>query len=251
MLRYLSTTREHEMRGEARRMTAKKRCERRFSALLQSLNDSAHVYDNRRAGQNGDEGTMLLPLILAIHATGGERELIERLQRRDAQALAELYDRYGRVVYSLILRVVRDGGIAEDLVQETFLRVWNRVQGFDSEKGSIGPWLLAVARNRAIDYLRSAGGRERNALEFEETDHPALYSDMEHDLLVSDKARRVKAAMAKLSPNQRQVIELAYFEGLSQTEMAERMGEPLGTVKTWVRTALKNLRDDLGAVVPA
>jgi RNA polymerase sigma-70 factor (ECF subfamily) len=194
---------------------------------------------------------LLLPLILAIHATGGERELIERLQRRDAQALAELYDRYGRVVYSLIVRVVRDGGIAEDLVQETFLRVWNRVQGFDSEKGSIGPWLLAVARNRAIDYLRSAGGRERNTLEFEETDHPALYTDMERDLLASDKARRVKAAMAKLSPKQRQVIELAYFEGLSQTEMAERMGEPLGTVKTWVRTALKNLRDDLGAVVPA
>ena len=194
---------------------------------------------------------LLLPLILAIHAPGGERELIARLQRHEAQALAELYDRYGRVVYSLILRIVRDGGIAEDLVQETFIRVWNRVQGFDSEKGAIGPWLLAVARNRAIDYLRSAGGRERNAIEFEETDHPALYSDMEQDLLTSDKARRVKAAMQKLSPNQRQVIELAYFEGLSQTEMAERMGQPLGTVKTWVRTALKNLRDDLGAVVPA
>ena len=84
------------------------------------------------------------------------------------------------MVYSLILRVVRDTGIAEDLVQETFLRVWNRVQGFDAQKGSIGPWLLAVARNRAIDYLRSAGGRERNAVEFEETDHPSLYIDMEH-----------------------------------------------------------------------
>src|SRR5215831_12261721 len=179
---------------------------------------------------------MLLPLILAIIASGGEHELIERLQRRDPQALAELYDRYGRVVYSLILRVVRDGGIAEDLVQETFLRVWNRVQGFDSDKGAIGPWLLAVARNRAIDYLRSAGGRERNTLEFEETDHPALYTNMEQD---------------QLQANQRQVIELAYFEGLSQTEMAERMGQPLGTVKTWVRTALKHLREELGAVVSA
>jgi len=194
---------------------------------------------------------MLLPLILAIIAPGGERDLIERLQRRDAQALAELYDRYGRVVYSLILRVVRDTGVAEDLVQETFLRVWNRVHGFDAQKGSIGPWLLAVARNRAIDYLRSAGGRERNSVEYEETDHPALFCDMEKDLLTSDKARRVKSAVEKLSPNQRQVIELAYFEGLSQTEMAERMGQPLGTVKTWVRTALKNLRDELGAVVSA
>ncbi len=195
---------------------------------------------------------MILPLWLAIHAAGSDTPLIERMQRREPQALAELYDRYGRAVYSLILRVVRDAATAEDLVQETFLRVWNRVQGFDARKGSILPWMLAVARNRAIDHLRSAGGRsERNSVEFEETDHPALYTDMEKDILTSDKARRVKAAMEKLSPNQRQVIELAYFEGLSQTEMAERMGQPLGTVKTWVRTALKNLRDELGTVVPA
>jgi RNA polymerase sigma-70 factor, ECF subfamily len=194
---------------------------------------------------------MLLPLILAIHAPSADSDLIARLQRRDPQALAELYDRYGRIAYSLILRVVRDSGIAEDLVQETFLRVWNRVHGFDAEKGAIGPWLLAIARNRAIDYLRSAGGRDRNALEFEETERPALYTDMERDLLLSDSARRVKSAMEKLSENHRQVIELAYFEGLSQTEMAERMGQPLGTVKTWVRAALKNLRDDLGALAPA
>ncbi|HYW41396.1 MAG TPA: sigma-70 family RNA polymerase sigma factor [Bryobacteraceae bacterium] len=193
----------------------------------------------------------LLPLWLAIHAVQSDPQLVERLQRREPQALADLYDRYGRLVYSLILRVVRDTGIAEDLVQETFLRVWNRVQGFDAHKGSIAPWLLAVARNRAIDYLRSAGGRERNAVEFEETDHPALYTDMEQDILNSDKARKVKRAVEKLSPNQRQVIELAYFEGLSQTEMAERMGQPLGTVKTWVRAALKNLRDELGTAVPA
>ncbi len=194
---------------------------------------------------------MFLPIWLAVHVAIGDIELIERLQRRDPQSLADLYDRYGRIAYSLILRIVRDTGIAEDLVQETFLRVWNRAQGFDAQKGSIGPWLLAVARNRAIDYLRSAGGRERNAVEFEETDHPALYTDMEQDILNSDKARRVKTAMEKLSPNLRQVIELAYFEGLSQTEMADRMGQPLGTVKTWVRAALKNLRDQLGTAVPA
>ena len=193
----------------------------------------------------------LIPILLAIHTVADDTELVVRMQRRDPHALAELYDRYGRLVYSLILRVVRDAATAEDLVQETFLRVWNRVSGFDAQKGSIGPWLLAVARNRAIDYLRSAGGRERNAMEFEENDHPALYGDMEKEILNSDKARRVKSAIEKLSANQRQVIELAYFEGLSQTEMAERMGQPLGTVKTWVRTALKNLRDELGAAVTA
>ena len=190
---------------------------------------------------------MLLPLWLAIHAADGDPELLHRLQKRDPQALGELYDRYGRLVYSLILRIVRDGATAEDLVQETFLRVWNRVQGFDAERGAIAPWLLAIARNRAIDYLRSVAGRERNALEFEETDHPSLYVNMEHEILTSDKARVIKVALEKLSANQRQVIELAYFEGLSQTEMAERMGQPLGTVKTWVRTALKNLRDELAA----
>jgi len=192
-----------------------------------------------------------MPILMAVQAAADDTELVTRMQRRDPRALADLYDRYGRVVYALILRVVRDTGIAEDLVQETFLRVWNRVHGFDTQKGSIGPWLLAVARNRAIDYLRSAGGRERNAVEYEETDHPALFCDMEKDILNSDKARIVKTAIQKLSANQRQVIELAYFEGLSQSEMAERMGQPLGTVKTWVRTALKNLRDELGAVVSA
>lgn len=188
-----------------------------------------------------------LPIILAAAVAEAEVQLVQRLQRRDPQALAELYDRYGRLVYSLILRVVRDAGIAEDLVQETFLRIWNRVHNFDAAKGCIGPWLLAVARHRAIDYLRSAAGRERHALEFEEADHPSLFIDMEQGILTSDRARRAVAALQKLSANQRQAIELAYFEGLSQTEMAQRMGQPLGTVKTWVRTALKNLRDEMGA----
>ncbi|HUB80052.1 MAG TPA: sigma-70 family RNA polymerase sigma factor [Bryobacteraceae bacterium] len=189
----------------------------------------------------------LLPILLAFRSTEADAALVVRLQRREPQALAELYDRYGRVAYSLILRVVRDAGIAEDLVQETFLRVWNRVQGFDAQKGAVGPWLLAVARNRAIDYIRSAGCRDRNTVEFEESDHPSLYTEMESGILASDKARVLKAALEKLLPHQRQVIELAYFEGLSQTEMAARMGQPLGTVKTWVRAALKTLRDELGA----
>src|ERR1700756_4716057 len=108
---------------------------------------------------------LFLPILMAVRAVEDDTSLVARMRGRDPLALAELYDRYGRVVYALILRVVRDTGIAEDLVQETFLRVWNRVHGFDAQKGSIGPWLLAIARNRAIDYLRSAGGRDRNAVE--------------------------------------------------------------------------------------
>jgi RNA polymerase sigma-70 factor, ECF subfamily len=192
---------------------------------------------------------LMLPLIMAVYAGSEERELIARLQRRDPQALAELYDLYGKLAYSLVLRVVRDQAIAEDLVQETFLRVWNRVHSVDSDKGSIGPWLLAIARNRAIDYLRSSAGRERRAVELDEIDHALLYREMEAGILTSDQARRVKLAMDKLAPNYRTVMELAYFEGLSQSEMAAKMGQPLGTIKTWVRTALQSLREDLGVVV--
>jgi RNA polymerase sigma-70 factor, ECF subfamily len=191
----------------------------------------------------------MLPPLLALYAGPEERDLIARLQRRDPQALAELYDRYGKMAYSLVLRVVRDQAIAEDLVQETFLRVWNRGHSIDSEKGALGPWLLAIARNRAIDYLRSSAGRERNAVELDETDHAPLYCEMEAGILLSDQARRVKVAMDKLAPNQRTVMELAYFEGLSQSEMAAKMGQPLGTIKTWVRAALQSLRDELGVAV--
>jgi RNA polymerase sigma-70 factor (ECF subfamily) len=195
---------------------------------------------------------MLFPLWLALELSDNSTELAERLKRRDPQAMADLYDRYGRVAHSLILRIVHDAEIAEDLVQETFLRVWTRVQAFDSERGALGPWLLAVARNRAIDYIRSADGRmARSSYELVEIENPALFTNPEKDLLASDRLRRIREALAKLNPNQRAVIELAYFEGLSQTEMAEKMREPLGTIKTWVRAALKSLRDELGVVASA
>ena len=188
----------------------------------------------------------LLPLLFATLAES-DADLVERLKRREPQAMADLYDRYGRLVFSLILRTVRDAGIAEDLVQETFLRVWNRVQAFDSRRGALTAWLLAVARNRAIDYLRSVDGRMRNTLEAEESERPSLFADLEKEVVDSDTARRLRSAVGKLSENQRHAIELAFFEGLSHSEMAERLGQPLGTVKTWVRTALKNLREQLAA----
>jgi len=188
-----------------------------------------------------------LPLLFAIYAGEDDRNLAERLKRREPAVMGELYDRYGKLAFSLIYRIVRDIGVAEDLVQETFLRVWNRSQGFDAERGALGPWLLAVARNRAIDYVRSSGGKmSRGALELEAAEHPAVFVNFEAEVISQDSARRVRGALGRLNENQRHVIELAYFEGLSQSEMAERMGQPLGTVKTWVRTALKNLRDDLG-----
>jgi RNA polymerase sigma-70 factor (ECF subfamily) len=197
---------------------------------------------------------MTLPgLFLALELSGEhDEELARRLQQRDATAMGDLYDRFGRLAYSVIVSIVRDSATAEDLVQETFLRVWNRIQAFEAGRGALGPWLLAIARNRAIDHVRSTASRmDRNSFEFDAREHPSLFVDMERDVLNTDNARIIKQAIAKLSDNQRTVIELAYYEGLSQTEMAEKMGQPLGTVKTWVRTALRNLRDELGEAVTA
>src|SRR5580700_7314175 len=165
-----------------------------------------------------------------------ETDLVRRLKERDPHAMSDLYDRYGRLAYSLIYRIVRNGAAAEDLVQETFLRVWNRVQSFDRTRGALGPWVLTVARNRAIDYLRSVDAKmAAGALELDRLETPPLFSSFEDKALSIDRARTIKTAFEKLTPTQKQVIELAYFEGLSQTEMAERMKQPLGTVKTWVR----------------
>jgi RNA polymerase sigma-70 factor (ECF subfamily) len=190
---------------------------------------------------------LLFLVLSALLRMRDDTELIARLQRRDADAMGELYDRFGKMAYAVIYRVVRNETVAEDLVQETFIRVWNRVQGFDAAKGALGPWILTVARNRAIDYLRSLEGRmAASALEVEKMENPAVFSNLENDLLNLDRVKRLRLAFEKLNPQQRTVIELAYYEGLSQTEMAERLQQPLGTVKTWVRTALKALREELG-----
>ena len=195
---------------------------------------------------------MFLVPLFAVALLREDPDLARRLKNRDPQAMAELYDRYGRITFALIFRIVRNEAVAEDLVQETFLRVWNRVHGFDHEKGALGPWVLAVARNRAIDYLRSVDGRmAQNAFDLEKLEQPALFCDMENSILNMDRIRSLRGAFQKLSANQRLVLELAYYEGLSQTEMSDRLKQPLGTVKTWVRTALKCLREELGEAAVA
>jgi RNA polymerase sigma-70 factor (ECF subfamily) len=192
---------------------------------------------------------MILPgLLLALELNADHEEaLARRLQARDPDAMKDFYDRFGKLVWSLIFSIVRDSAVAEDLVQETFLRVWNRMQSFEVGRGALGPWLLAIARNRAIDYVRSASSRmSRSSCELDSNEHPALFVDMEREILSANAAGTIRKAIGKLSANQQKVIELAYYQGLSQTEMAEQMGQPLGTIKTWVRTALRILREELG-----
>lgn len=183
-------------------------------------------------------------ILFADLISGNETELIERLRRRDPDAMSDLYDRYSRIVYSVILRVVRNASVAEELAQETFLRAWNRAGDFDAARARIGPWLLTIARNRAIDYLRSTAGQQQaSTFELVSSERVTLFVNTEDRMVDQEQARRIRAAFSKLKKNQREVLELAYFEGLSQSEMAEKLGQPLGTIKTWVRTALTSLRE--------
>jgi RNA polymerase sigma-70 factor (ECF subfamily) len=166
--------------------------------------------------------------------------LIELLKRRETQAMAVLYDRFQRLVYSIIYHAVREQGVAEDLTQETFWRIWNRIQTFDSEKGKLEPWIATIARNRAVDYIRSVRNMQQLPLDKIET-NAAFFATQSHGSRI-ERESTVQKALTNLNPAQREVIELAHFQGLTQTEIAEALNRPLGTVKTILRTALKVLR---------
>lgn len=195
------------------------------------------------------EGLLFFALAVAALQFRDDHNLVQRLKNREHQVMDEVYDQYGKVTYTLVLRIVKDRQVAEDLVQETFLRVWTRAHILDLHRGGLGPWILTVARNQAIDYIRSAQGRVLPNM-IEATDQNVFTgAHWEGDLLQDFQLQQVKRAIDKLGDNQRLAIELAYFEGLSQSEMAERMQQPLGTVKTWVRTALQALREELNAPV--
>ena len=167
-----------------------------------------------------------------IGALGDEQseDLLHRLKAQDPQAIAELYDRYGRLLYTIIFRIVNNPGVAEDLVQETFLKAWNRAAGLNEDYGSVGPWLLSIARHCALDYKKSSHARLTSQVEMDDNSFPPM--TIENDLLCSDQGRLLTHAFQRLSPNQRQIIEMAYYEGLSQTSIAERLKQPLGTIKS-------------------
>ena len=167
--------------------------------------------------------------------------IIAGLKRREPRAMANLYDRYGTLVYSVVFRMVGNSGEAEELVQDVFLRVWMRAHLIEDSCCTMRPWLLTIARNRAIDHLR--GGRP-GTRHFEHTTYERFPAPVCFDPLIwfSTEAERLREALAQLSVQQRTVIEYAYFEELSQSEIAARMGKPLGTVKTWVRAAIGALR---------
>jgi RNA polymerase sigma-70 factor (ECF subfamily) len=160
--------------------------------------------------------------------------------------MAELYDLYGRLVFRIILRTVLDESVAEDLTQDAFLRVWNGVRGFDEKRGALGSWITAVARNTAIDYLRSPRARNaRTSVELKDVDGAVRSSTFEDWIVNFDRGRLLRGALEKLTASQRLVLTLSYVEGMSHAEIARSLNRPLGTVKTWVRTALRVLHAQL------
>jgi RNA polymerase sigma-70 factor, ECF subfamily len=175
-----------------------------------------------------------------------DRVIVTRMASGDSRALGDLYDRHARGVYSLARRILPDGGQAEDIVQEVFTQAWQQAQRYDPQRASVATWLLMMARTRSIDRLRArrAGGRDVGAEpQLEELPDPLPRQDAL--AITSEMAARLREALRLLSDGQRQAIELAYYEGLSQTEISDRLHEPLGTIKTRIRSGLLKLRDAL------
>jgi len=163
--------------------------------------------------------------------------LLALVQRGDENAMASLFDRYSKIVYSVALRVLRDPASAEDVLQEVFMQIWRNPNGFIATRGSLGGWLAVVARNRSIDALR----RKRPS---EQVDDLALASNYN----LADEAERnslmekARGVIRLLPMEQRKTLEMAFFDGLTHSEIAEMTGDPLGTVKTRIRSALLSLR---------
>jgi RNA polymerase sigma-70 factor (ECF subfamily) len=171
-----------------------------------------------------------------------DEALLGRVAERDEEAFAELYDRFSRAVYTLCVRTLGDRGRAEDAAQEAFASIWRSAGTFDRRRGSAAAWIFAVARNAATD---SARRRVPTPVDSgPETADPAPLPD--ERAVASAEAFRVHAALGVLGDREREVIELAYFSGLSQSEIAERLKTPLGTVKTRTRSALRRLATELG-----
>lgn len=179
-----------------------------------------------------------------------DADLVRLAAEGEPCALEVLYDRYNRVVYSFALRILGDPRLAEELLQEVFFRVWRQGNAYQSAKGSFITWLLSITHNMAIDDIRKRKRRPQSA---DNADADLVLAgiadnktDVENEVWLGTVRSSILAAMETLPPAQRDAIELAYFQGLTQREVADRLGEPLGTIKTRMRLGMQKLRDQLG-----
>ena len=177
-------------------------------------------------------------------------QLVLRVAEGDAAALEQLYDRYVRQCFGLSLRMLGDTALAEEVVQETFMKLWSQPQSYSPDRGKFASWLLSMVHHRCVDQLRKRS-RTEVALESSEDEGSPLNttadpgSDPGDQVVVFEQQRIVRRALEEIAPPQRQVLELAYFRGLSQSEIANKLNQPLGTVKTRTRLGLQSLRSKL------
>jgi RNA polymerase sigma-70 factor (ECF subfamily) len=176
----------------------------------------------------------------------GDSMLIGRMMAGDEAALSNLYDRYSAMLFGMLMRILRDKQAAEEVLQDIFLQLWRNAGQFDAGRGSLAAWLLVIGRNRAISRLRGRSGRE--VLEEEEGAFANTFvssQNVEEEAWRTELRASLTAALSRLPEEQRQAVELAYFEGMTQSEIAARTRAPLGTVKTRVRTAMQSLKQIL------
>jgi RNA polymerase sigma-70 factor, ECF subfamily len=172
--------------------------------------------------------------------------LVDRLLQKDVGAFEELYDRHSRIVYALVVRILQQSPTAEEVVQDVFLQLWRNAAQYQAGRGPFVPWLLTLARNRALDHLRLKSERQRRR-EDQTEELPAISQAPEYEKALDEKRRaeRVRSLIGTLSAPQKKAIEMAYFEGLSHSEIANALHEPLGTVKSWIRNGLLRLKEGL------
>jgi len=173
-----------------------------------------------------------------------EEALLARVARGDEAALGEVYDAFGRIAYGLALRIIRDERLAEDAVQEAFLAVWRQAASFDAARASARTWVLTLVHRRAVDLVRREERRRADVLEPETEPSGGSAAD---DAELRSRRMQIQGALAQLPDDQRRPIELAYYGGLSQSELAERLDVPLGTVKSRMFAGLKRLGELLGS----
>jgi RNA polymerase sigma-70 factor (ECF subfamily) len=183
---------------------------------------------------------VLLGGIERMNQPDRDRSALERMVAGDTRALEELYDRHGDLLYSLVRRILSRAEDAEDAIQEIWLQAWRGARTYDPKRGTVCGWLVSIARSRAIDRLRSEGSRKR-AVDASGVDAPDPPESPAESAVDQERREHVDHAMSQLDPQHREVLELAYFAGLSQSEISERLGAPLGTVKSWTRQALSRL----------
>ena len=170
-------------------------------------------------------------------ATTSDATLIARTFARDQVAFSALYDRYSGIVYSVALRVVREPATAEDLLHEVFLQLWRKPEQFESARGSLGAWLAVITRNRAIDFIR----RQKPQQDPEEV-YLASPVDLQSEVERNTAMEKVQAVLKEMPESQRNAIQMAFFEGLTHSDIAAKTGEPLGTIKSRIRAALLAVR---------